>query len=155
MIRAEIGSRFAGQPSQTVDQLLATLDAYALDPSFEEYGNFIIADPRRYTDGGRIHPDAPGAVRFFGNFARLSCGFSVDTDEPETIERLTAAIRANQQRPDYRADRIRRELARDELDRIRRDARDELRPTGRVHRMGAGYIDIPEVGPGGRPETSS
>lgn len=72
---------------------LAVLEALlAVEPlsrNFEEYGNFALA-----------LPDGKG-TRFWGNFANISHAFQVDTDEPETIERLTAAIRANQQTTAY------------------------------------------------------
>lgn len=83
------GSKWAGQAPDTIEQLLDVLNNYALDRRFEEGGNFIM--------------DREPGVRFWGNFLKLSHVFSIDTDEPQTIERLTKAIRENQKRPDYLA----------------------------------------------------
>lgn len=48
-----------------------------------------------------IYPDSPDAVAYCGNFLGHSFGFALDTDEPELIARLDAAIAANMQRPEY------------------------------------------------------
>ncbi len=85
------GSKWAGDLPDTLDQLCEVLQSNPLDRTFEDYGNFIIAPT--------VEHDA--VVRFWGNFFNLSHVFSVDTDEPEIIERLTGLIRANQQRADY------------------------------------------------------
>lgn len=85
------GSKFAGEPLDTIDQLLTVLANHPLDSTFEEYGNFIQRD--RSSD----------TVRYFGNFRTVSHVFSITTDDPRTIRRLSRAIRANQRRPDYGA----------------------------------------------------
>lgn len=84
------GSKWAGEAPDSVETLLAVLAEHPLDRRFEEYGNFIFAYDAQHT-------------RFWGNFFTLSHVFNIDTDEPEMAERLTAAIRANQQRADYLA----------------------------------------------------
>ena len=85
------GSRWAGQAPASVDELLDVLARETLDPRFEKYGNFILRD------------ETP--LRFWGNFLSVSHVFSIDTDDAALIERLTAAIRANQQRPAYQTAR--------------------------------------------------
>ena len=85
------GPRWAGQAPASVDELLDVLARETLDPRFEKYGNFILRD------------EPP--LRFWGNFFNVSHVFSIDTDDPALIDRLTSAIRANQQRPDYQAAR--------------------------------------------------
>ncbi len=92
------GSKWAGEAPDAIDKLCEVLGEYALDRSWERYGAgvFITAPD----------PDSPvhnGAHHFFGNFAKLSHVFNIDTDEPEVIERLTRAIRANQQTAEYLA----------------------------------------------------
>jgi hypothetical protein len=84
------GSHFAGEKPDTVDELCGVLAVEPLDRAFEAFGNFIL----ELTDDG-------GLLRFWGNFAKVSHVFSIDTDEPTVIEQLTTAIRENQQRPDY------------------------------------------------------
>lgn len=81
------GSKWAGQAPDTIDRLLKVLASHPLDRVFEMYGNFI-------------YP-VNEMTRFWGNFLTMSHIFSIDTDEPDIIERLTAAIRKNQQRQDY------------------------------------------------------
>ena len=82
------GSNWAGGEPDTLDDLCAVLKSEPLNRDFEAFGNFILAD------------DAP-VIRFWGNFANVSHVFSIDSDDPAVIERLTKAIRENQQRADY------------------------------------------------------
>lgn len=42
-----------------------------------------------------IHPEAPNAVSYCGNFLGYSFGWNVATDDPDLIARLDAAIAAN------------------------------------------------------------
>ncbi len=98
-----------------IEALIATLAEHPLDRTFEpeQYGNFIITDPVNMR-GEALLP--PGGVSFFGNFFTLSHVFNIDVTDAATIERLTVAIRANQQRPDYLAqddatERMRKEEA--------------------------------------------
>lgn len=83
------GSKWAGQDPDTLEQLLDVLTKEPLDPTFERCGNFVI-------------PDDQGFVNFFGNFANVSHVFNIDSNEPREIERLTAAIRANQKTDAYK-----------------------------------------------------
>lgn len=113
------GSRWAGGTPATVDELVEVMGREALCPSFldlmgpgdrayEGAARRAVPNPDwnhesppsvwRWIDGPPIHPEAPDAVRFFGNFRNLSHVFCIDTDEPETIERLRAAIAANMDR---------------------------------------------------------
>jgi hypothetical protein len=82
------GSKWAGQKADTIQKLFTVLENYALDRTFEAFGNFV-------------EPIENGAVSFFGNFQELSHVFNINTTDEKLIARLTAAIRANQQRPDY------------------------------------------------------
>lgn len=84
------GSKWAGDKPDSIETLLTVLGSYVLDRTFEcgEPGQTFI-----YSDAGM--------TCFFGNFLELSHVFQIDTDEPELIERLTAAINANMARPNY------------------------------------------------------
>lgn len=86
------GSKWAGQAPDSIETLIKVLNESPLDRVFEMYGNFIKDRDDEYR---------PGMVNFFGNFFTLSHVFNIDTDDAETIEALTSAIRANQQRSDY------------------------------------------------------
>lgn len=88
MIRIQSnGSKWAGEPLDTIEDLYAVLATETLDPRFEDCGNFITME------GATAH--------LFGNFYTVSHVFNLDTDEPETIQRLTSLIRANQATPAY------------------------------------------------------
>lgn len=81
-----------------IEALLERLATHPLDRTFEAFGNFVQLDPVN----GRGEPmTGPGGAAFFGNFLTYSHVFRLDTDDPDLIARLTAAIHANQQRPDY------------------------------------------------------
>lgn len=89
---------FNREAASDIEGLLWNLDRYTLDRTFEAFGNFIDHNPVTAA-GARIYPE--GVVMFWGNFADVSCVFHVATDDPALIERLTAAIRANQARDAY------------------------------------------------------
>lgn len=93
------GSRWAGQHPFPISALFARLQSDPLDRTFERYGNFANAEPVNL----KGEPMCPGGVHFFGNFLTYSHVFSVMTDDADLIERLTKAIRDNQNRADYLA----------------------------------------------------
>lgn len=80
------GSRWAGQSPATIEDLLDVLGKHPLSGT---HAPFI------------HHSEICGSTRFFGNFATVSHVFNIDTDDPELIATLTAAIAQNQTRPDY------------------------------------------------------
>ncbi len=82
-----VDTRYNGDTSDPIDDLLEVLASTPLDRRFEKLGNFI--EPFK------------DLTRFWGNFFIVSHVFDIDTNEPEVIEKLTAAIRENQQRADY------------------------------------------------------
>lgn len=113
-------SRIPGWPeSGTIAGLLDALSRWELDPGMNYDGDETFTPhpdrkPYRcpalrcvgshydheqgrtvYVDGPPIHPEAPDAVQFFGNFVGYSFGFSFETDDRELIARLDAAIAAN------------------------------------------------------------
>jgi hypothetical protein len=83
-----------------IEALFDRLASDPLDRTFERYGNFVSLDPEGF-DGKAAF--VPGTVHFFGNFQTYSHVFSITTDEAALADRLTAAIRENQQRADYLA----------------------------------------------------
>ena len=108
------GSKWAGEEEDDLDELFKVLAETPLDPRLERYGNFITPAPcagvqnpnwtrgsgePQWIDGPRLY--AVHVVSFSGNFLEVSHGFSIDTNVPEIIERLTTAIRANQQTEAY------------------------------------------------------
>lgn len=98
-----------GRP-KGIDHLMEMLSKHPLDPRLHDIGFWGAArcaledvEKGTYVDGPPIHPDAPEAIRFSGNFMDVSSGFCVDTDNPELIETLRTAIEANQTGPMYQA----------------------------------------------------
>jgi hypothetical protein len=118
------GSKWAGEQPDSIDDLLAVLAAEPLDRIHEAYGNFIevAAEGDTWAE--------PGTVGFHGNFLNLSHVFDIRTTDAGVIERLTAAIRTNQQRADYLAqpDHAQRKAAEEAA----RQARDEKKRKERL-----------------------
>ena len=75
-----------------IDKLLELLATYPLDRVFEDYGNFVFPDDT-----------APGKTRIWGNFFNYSHVFDIQTDDAAVITKLIAAINANTERADYKA----------------------------------------------------
>lgn len=85
------GSKFLGEPLDTMDDLLECLRICTLDPTFESYGNFVYP-----------HEGKAGTIRCFGNFADVSHVFTIDGTKVE-LQPLIDAIRANQKSERYLA----------------------------------------------------
>lgn len=92
------GSKCLGEEPDPLVVLEERLATHALDPCFEHYGDFAMCDAGDFF----AHHGAPGGTLFFGNFLNISASFSVVTNDPAVITRLTDAVRANQARDDYR-----------------------------------------------------
>jgi hypothetical protein len=85
------GSKFSGEPPDSLEALHERLRQFPLDPKFERYGNFVCER-------------GPDAVELWGNFYSISAVFRLFGSRDElalTIE----LIRQNQERPDYRGAR--------------------------------------------------
>lgn len=83
------GSTWMGESPMDLEVLFQRLETNTLDPIFEKYGDFVL-------------PQDDGAVIFFGNFLDYSHVFTIVTTDPDLIERLTNAIRANQGKDSYK-----------------------------------------------------
>lgn len=97
-----------GGKTLPISALFDRLASNVLDRTFEAYGNFVEIDPLN-EKGAAIYPS--GTASFFGNFFDYSHVFNIATDDRDLIDRLTAAIRANQQRADYLAQQTPEERA--------------------------------------------
>lgn len=82
------GSKWLGQEPDSIEKLFERLENNTLDPTFEDYGNF--AKNR-----------GAGVVHFWGNFHDVSAVFDIETDDPELVQSLIAAIKANQDTQAY------------------------------------------------------
>jgi hypothetical protein len=96
------GSKWYGQEPDSINQLLEVLKNEPLDRRFEKYGNFIYIIRESDTiDPCTCPKEWIGSTMFSGNFLTISHVFRILTDEQEIINKLTIAIRENQQRQDY------------------------------------------------------
>ena len=101
--RAETGAKATlishiGRRGGGIEALVEMLATHPLDRTWENYGNF--AYEAEAVDGTPIGGLVEG-IAFSGNFFTYSFGFYLVSNEADVIERLTAAIRANQLRADY------------------------------------------------------
>lgn len=100
------GSKWYGEGPDSIEVLLGALATETLDPTFEEYGNFVFpADA------------VTGTVRVWGNFLTVSHVFDL-AGTPEELAPVIAAIRANQQTKAYQTALASRSLRRRKLDSV-------------------------------------
>jgi hypothetical protein len=85
------GSKFLGEPPDSLETLHERLKRFPLDPKFERYGNFVC----------ELGLDA---VELWGNFYTISAVFRIVGPRDELASTIDL-IRQNQERPDYRAAR--------------------------------------------------
>jgi hypothetical protein len=78
------GGRFAGEAPASIDELIEIMGREPLDPRWEH-----------------AVCEGDGVVHFFGNFFKLSHGYSIRSDDPDVVARLFAATRANVATPAY------------------------------------------------------
>lgn len=99
------GSKWAGEEEDNLDTLLLMLSNHRLDmeltyinanpcTAIDNPGWTWANDVPRWIDGPRMYA-CEGVVRFVGNFLTYSHGFSIDTNDPDTIATLTRAIELN------------------------------------------------------------
>lgn len=112
-------------PENTIEGLFGALERWPLDPTLDfskdpELDHDPLIKPFRgrawcgvqrmqnpngpgirYVATRPIYPESPNAVSYLGNFLEMSWVFSFETDDPELIARLDAAIARNMQMPAY------------------------------------------------------
>lgn len=110
----------SGEFTSPLQTLFDRLSDTTLDPRFEAFGGFITLNPCQgipnpayqpsWFFGGNGAPECIAGSRLFavepvvyflGNFLHWAQVFSIYTNDGPTIDRLTFAIRANQQTPAY------------------------------------------------------
>jgi hypothetical protein len=101
-----VGSPWDPRPEDHgIGHLLFMLTEHTLDPTFEEYGNFVNRDPGWLTSPA-WRPE--GMASISGNFHDYSCAFGLETNHPALIDLLEEAVRHNQASAAYQ--RARQEL---------------------------------------------
>lgn len=88
----------------TKENILKDLAEYTLNPTFEEYGNFVYM-PTWCDEWSE--EKYKGLTAISGNFLKYSHAFSLLTDDKELIEELIEAIRKNQETEEYKQAKIR------------------------------------------------
>ncbi|MNX96361.1 hypothetical protein D3C86_1286730 [compost metagenome] len=97
-------ARQYGFTPDTIDSLIEKINTYALDPTFEEYGNFITEFKPKYWNDK--NSEYKGYTSIFGNFHTYSNVFRILTNDPIVIKKIEEAVRMNQQTEDYRAAKV-------------------------------------------------
>jgi hypothetical protein len=100
------GSKWAGEAPDALETFCKSLAADALDPTFEDYGDFGHEVHRDHWAGILPEKYARYTWTFWGNFLEVAGAFSIFSNHAPTIERIQALIGANQQRADYQAARV-------------------------------------------------
>src|SRR5262249_4361699 len=111
------GSKWAGEAPDPLETLLQRMKEHAIEPFW--LAGDMCEDAAIDSETGLASP----TVRHFGgNFVTYSHAFGIETDEPETIAKLRAAIADNMRTFYGNAAGVQRELAERELAREARQA---------------------------------
>lgn len=86
--------------AENIEEFISKLEKYHLDPVFEEYGNFIVKNPK-FPMNKELTEHYKGWFHFFGNFYDYSNAFSIYTDDVKLANRLRRLIRKNQKSEAY------------------------------------------------------
>ena len=114
------GSKWAGEAPDSIEKLLDVLGSNVLNRLFENGKGHPFISVCKAREKWAL----PGVIRFHGNFLNLSHVFSIDTDESALAGKLTEAIYANMERPDYQSQpTFEQRQAADEEYRRERDAK--------------------------------
>jgi hypothetical protein len=88
------GSKWYGQEPDTIDKLIEVLTSCTIEERFFTSYKHNLEHGHEYRNLCPISEEN-GMTMFFGNFEEVSHVFRIETDEPEVIEKLSAAIKAN------------------------------------------------------------
>ena len=86
--------------AKDIEDFISKLQKYVLDPTFENYGNFIYKNPK-FPMNSSLTEKYKGWYNLFGNFYDYSNAFSIRTDDVELANRLRKLIRKNQKTEAY------------------------------------------------------
>lgn len=86
--------------AENIDDFMDKLKKYALDPTFEKYGNFIYKNPK-FPKNPEMTKKYKGWWCLFGNFFDYSNAFSIYTDDEKLAAKFRNLIRKNQKSKKY------------------------------------------------------
>ena len=89
--------------NDTKENILKDLAEYTLDPTFEDYGNFVYIPTWCDEESAEKYKEL---TAISGNFLTFSHAFRLLTDNVELIRELTEAIRRNQETVEYKQAKI-------------------------------------------------
>lgn len=92
------GSKWYNEKKDDIKELKKILKTYALDPTFEKYGNFY-SKPKFLKE--ELNIKYKNCTKFFGNFKTCSHVFNIITDDEKLINELKTLIDENKKRNDY------------------------------------------------------
>ncbi len=81
--------------AKDIEDFISKLKKFTLDPTFENYGNFIYKNPK-FPKNKELTKKYKGFYNIFGNFFDYSNAFSIYTDDIKLADRLRRLIRKNQ-----------------------------------------------------------
>lgn len=86
--------------AKDIEDFISKLQKYVLDPTFENYGNFIYKNPK-FPKSPELTEHYKGWFNLFGNFLDYSNAFSIYTNDEKLANRLRRLIRKNQKTEAY------------------------------------------------------
>jgi len=101
----------------SVERILLDMEAHTLDPTFEDFGDFVDRSPEwEAKDTAKKYA---GCTVIWGNFYDYSGVFEVITDDQTLIGRFTDAVARNKLKPEYKAAKL-------EIERRRREEKESM-----------------------------
>jgi len=86
--------------AENIDELIEKLKKYTLDPTFEQYGNFLMKNPK-FPKNPQMTKEYKGWYSLFGNFYDYSNAFSVLFFDDKLARKIRRLIRKNQRSDSY------------------------------------------------------
>ena len=86
--------------AENIDDFIEKLKKYTLDPRFEQYGNFMVKNPK-FPKNPEMTEKYRGWYSLFGNFYDYSNAFSILINDEKLVKKLRRLIRKNQNSEAY------------------------------------------------------
>ena len=86
--------------AENIDDFIEKLKKYTLDPRFEQYGNFMVKNPK-FPKNPRMTEEYKGWYSLFGNFYDYSNAFSILFFDDTLARKIRRLIRKNQNSEAY------------------------------------------------------